>query len=104
MRIASLVAIGALLTVTTTTAQAAITKLDYGIAPSSTQAGGAPDVAITTAFTYDDTTDDVKDVSVRLPPGLLGNPLNAERCAAAQFEADACPPGSDVGAVVVKAK
>jgi hypothetical protein len=87
----------------TTTAQAAITKLDYGIAPSSLQAGGAPDVAITTAFTYDDPDDDVRDVSVRLPPGLLGNPLNAARCGAAQFAADACPAGSDVGGVVVKA-
>lgn len=102
MRYALLLAAIALLGVTTT-AQAAITKLDYGIAPSSLQAGGAPDVAITTAFTYDDPDDDVKDVSVRLPPGLLGNPLNAARCGAAQFAADACPAGSDIGGVVVKA-
>jgi hypothetical protein len=59
---------------------------------------------------------DVKDISVALPPGLIGNPTATSRCTAQQFNAshtvntafgatftqNDCPDGSVVGMVVVQ--
>jgi hypothetical protein len=58
---------------------------------------------------------DVKDIRVALPPGLVGNPTAASRCAAQQFTAQIpvqvggavfarndCPDGSAVGLVIVQ--
>ncbi len=42
-----------------------------------------------------------KDLSFRLPPGLVGNPSPFTKCTDAQFFAKACPPLSVVGAAVV---
>jgi hypothetical protein len=50
-------------------------------------------VTIANAFDYGGAEDDVKDLTVRLPAGLLGNPLVPARCTPEQFAADACPAG-----------
>ncbi len=47
-----------------------------------------------------------KDVSFKLPPGLVGNPTAARRCseanfAALEFEANLCPPSSVIGVATV---
>ena len=47
--------------------------------------------------------EELKDIVVDLPPGLVGNPLAAPRCSLAAFSATqvsgqmACPVGSQVG-------
>lgn len=84
-------------------ASAAVTMTEFSIVPSETQGGGHPNVVITQAFEYDNTTDSVQDAFVRLQPGLLGNPQSAELCTQEQFAADGCPEDSIVGSVEVSA-
>ena len=76
---------------------------EFKVEPSSKQGGGHPSVTITQSFSYDNTTDSVKDAFVRLQPGLLGNPQSAAFCTQAQFQADGCPADSTVGSVVIDA-
>ena len=84
-------------------ASATVAMTEFSVVPSETQGGGHPNVTITQAFSYDNTTDSVKDAFVRLQPGLLGNPQSAELCTQEQFAADSCPEGSVVGSVEVQA-
>ena len=58
-------------------ATAGVTVTNFTVEAASKQAGGHPNVTITQAFSYDNTTDSVKDAFVRLQPGLLGNPQSA---------------------------
>jgi hypothetical protein len=85
-------------------ASATVTMTDFKVEPSSKQGGGHPSVTITQSFSYDNTTDSVKDAFVRLQPGLLGNPQSAAFCSQQQFQADNCPADSTVGSVQVSAK
>jgi hypothetical protein len=81
---------------------ARVTVSEFSVSPSTLQAGGSPQVTIVNAFDYGGADDDVKDVTVRLPAGLVGNPLVPARCAPQQFAADACPAGSRVGTTSVE--
>src|SRR5829696_2307880 len=76
--------------------------------PSTTQAGGHPDLSITTNFSGDNTqiggpgaTNPVADspsiYEVHLGPGLFGNPLAAPTCPLADFQADTCSSDTRVG-------
>lgn len=67
----------------------------FSVTPSTTQAGGHPDLAV--AATIGDPGPDLREVVLGLPPGLVGNPQAAERCTSEQFAANACPAGSVVG-------
>ena len=80
-----------------------MTLTDFKVEPASKQGGGHPNVTITQTFSYDSSTDSVKDAFVRLQPGLLGNPQSAGFCSQQQFQADTCPADSTVGSVVVDA-
>jgi hypothetical protein len=84
-------------------ASATVTMTDFKVEPSSKQGGGHPSVTITQSFSYDNTTDSVKDAFVRLQPGLLGNPQSAAFCSQQQFQADSCPADSVVGSVAIDA-
>ena len=79
-----------------------------------TQAGGRPYEVTTTAnfntefapfsnrFTPAEnfaSPEEVKDVKVNLPAGLIGNPLGVPRCSAAEFGLGQCPAGSQVGTI-----
>ena len=77
---------------------------DFRVEPSSKQGGGHPSVTITQSFSYDNTTDSVKDAFVRLQPGLLGNPQSAALCTQQQFQSDSCPADSTVGSVAIDAR
>lgn len=74
----------------------------YSLTPSSTQAGGHP----TTTFQFNRTgTDgeDLRDMRIDLPPGLLANPEAANpKCTATQFNADTCSDASRVGTLSYK--
>src|SRR3954468_22521964 len=43
----------------------------------------------------------LKDLDLDLPPGLVGNPNAATRCSAALFAADNCPASSQVGTTTI---
>ena len=101
-RLALVLGLAALL-VLPASASATVTMTDFKVEPSSKQGGGHPDLKITQAFSYSNTTDSVKDAFVRLQPGLLGNPQSAAFCTQAQFQADNCPADSTVGSVVIDA-
>ena len=101
-RLALVLGLAALL-VLPASASATVTMTDFKVEPSSKQGGGHPSVTISQSFSYDNTTDSVKDAFVRLQPGLLGNPQSAAFCTQAQFQADSCPADSTVGSVAITA-
>jgi hypothetical protein len=63
--------------------------------PASSEAGANSDFSISMSFS--DASDDVKDLVISLPPGMVGNPTVPETCTVADLNADACPAASDVG-------
>jgi hypothetical protein len=67
-------------------------------APDDTQAGAA--VNFHTHFDVDQPGDQLRDLTLALPPGLGANPQAVPKCTVASFNADTCDttaPGSDVG-------
>ncbi|HMJ03806.1 MAG TPA: hypothetical protein VK506_12745 [Conexibacter sp.] len=98
----------AALLVAASAAPAAMSVTSVDVSLTTTQAGGHPDLSITTNFGGDNTqiggpgaTNPVADspsiYEIHLPPGLNGNPLAAPTCPLATFLADACPPETAVG-------
>jgi hypothetical protein len=51
---------------------------------------------------FSDPADQVKDLTVHLPPGLVGNPTATPLCKVRQLNSDDCPANSRVGAVTAK--
>jgi hypothetical protein len=78
------------------------------VTPSTTEAGGHPDLSIVTSFTGENTqiggpgpanpvADSPSIYAVHLGAGLIANPLAAPTCPLATFQADACPPETIIG-------
>jgi hypothetical protein len=68
--------------------------------PADTQAGANSDFTINMPFTGSGPDDSVRDLTIHLPPGLIGNPTATPLCAVAQLNSDAgCPPATQVGEV-----
>src|SRR4051794_35583610 len=68
-------------------------------APASTQAGGHSNFHLHMDFSGGD----VKDLTIGLPPGMIGNPNATPLCTVAQLNADACPASTVVGSVTATA-
>jgi hypothetical protein len=70
-------------------------------APADPDAGSHSDVNIHIGFT--NATDQVKDLTVGLPPGLVGDPTGPVGpngpCTVAELNADGCPDATEVGSV-----
>lgn len=65
----------------------------------ATQAGSHPYESVT-SFTFSNTTtplDNVKDVVVDLPPGLVGDPNATPHCSVQQLDQNACPGNTQIG-------
>jgi hypothetical protein len=64
------------------------------------QAGAHP-FAATTSFTFNTSggtpVDNVRNIRVDLPPGLISNPQAANHCTESQFDTSSCPADSQVG-------
>jgi hypothetical protein len=74
--------------------------------PADSQAGANSDFTINIPFTGSGPGDSVRDLTVHLPPGLIGNPTATPLCTLAQFQAGntgSCPAASQVGEVTVNA-
>jgi hypothetical protein len=85
-------------------ARAAFDVTAFEVTPSSTAAGAHADVTIATSFTpYAADTQQPRNVTFHLPPGLAGDPFATPRCAEADYRADACPPATKVGTVAAHA-
>src|SRR3954468_22107696 len=89
----------ALLLVLPSSAQAAFDVSSFTVKPSGLAAGSHPDVAIAIGFSGNE---HVRDLTVSLPPGLVGNPNATPRCAAAKFQTDTCAANTRVGATAVQ--
>jgi hypothetical protein len=59
---------------------------------------------VSARFSYSNSSDDLKSLTVYLPAGLLGNPSVVSKCSSAQLNADSCPASSKVGTVSVTAR
>jgi hypothetical protein len=69
---------------------------------SETQAGGHPDVTTSFTLTKDAVGNPIgqmKDVTVELPDGLVGNPGATPQCTPAQLRVSNCPLDSQVGVI-----
>jgi len=73
----------------------AIGITNVGASPSDTRAGAHSDFNL--SFGVTDAADNLKDLTVDLPTGLLGNPMATTQCAEAQLDQDTCPAESAVG-------
>ena len=66
-----------------------------GMAPTNPAAGAHSDVHIHMGFT----DGQVKDLTIGLPPGMVGDPNATPQCTVTQLNADACPANTQVGTV-----
>ena len=64
-------------------------------APEDNAAGAHSDFDI--GITIDDPEEQLKDLTVHLPPGLVGNPTVTPLCKVGELNADDCPGASQVG-------
>jgi hypothetical protein len=76
-----------------------VTGVTTSAAP--TQAGAH--AAYSLGFRFSDPGQQVKDLTIHLPPGLVGNPLAQPVCPLAQFTADQCAAATAVGTSQVNA-
>jgi hypothetical protein len=77
--------------------QAAFGLSDVSSAPDDPRAGAHSDYRIHVGF--EDPEEQVKDLTVHLPPGVSGNPTVPAQCTLQQFNSDSCPQQSLAGEV-----
>ncbi len=92
------IAIAALLFAVPASAQA-LSLSGLSAAPASSQAGAHSNFHIHMDFSGGQ----VKNLTVGLPPGLIGDPNAAPLCTVAQLNADGCPANTKVGSVTANA-
>lgn len=95
------VAIAALAALATPASASALGFTNLSSAPASTQAGANSNFNLHIEFTA--AGDDVKDLTIGLPPGQIADPTATPLCTVAQLNADTCPAASDVGDVTTVA-
>ncbi len=78
-------------------AHAALGLQGVSASPTDPAAGAHSDVNIHIGFT--DPSADVKDLTVGLPPGLVGDPTATPVCSLVDLQSDSCPSASQVGTV-----
>lgn len=87
-----------------TNASAAFKATGWSMSPSTTQAGGHP--ALTLSATLDAAAgdangDDLRDLQIELPAGMLFNPQAVTPCTTASFNSDKCPATAQIGQISV---
>ncbi|HEY7257111.1 MAG TPA: hypothetical protein VH476_10565 [Solirubrobacterales bacterium] len=104
---ATLIAVGAL---APARAAAEAPIYQFEVTPSTTQAGGHPnlDTLIWVGNRYTQhipppscDCQDAEDINLEMPRGVIGNPHASPQCSAADFSTNDCPPETQVGSVVV---
>jgi hypothetical protein len=79
---------------------AAFGVIDVSSAPDDPRAGAHSDFQIHVGF--QEPEQQVKDLTVSLPPGVSGNPTVPALCTVEQFNSDSCPDTSLVGEVAAQ--
>ena len=83
---------------------------EFAVTPSSTQAGGHPDIRTLITVENRETQNipapscncqDARDITVDYPPGVIGDPHATPQCTPADFGQLSCPVDSQVGTAVV---
>ena len=80
---------------------AAITPQNVTVTQTDTRANAHADLII--GFDFGNASEQVRDLRLHLPAGLIGNPRNADVCPQANLAADSCPASSQVGTTAVTA-
>ena len=104
LRRLTMLAIGALLALALAApAQAAQNIESFTISSSDQRAGAHPDIR--TAFELEDAglPEAAKNVTVNMPEGIFGDANATTKCASSEFAEFACPSGSQIGIVTVRA-
>jgi hypothetical protein len=78
----------------------AVTVTGFSVAPSTTKAGGHPNVRVTIAFSEQVA---VSGLALHLPPGLSAEPHAIPFCPRKKLWADLCPRSSRVGSIAIVA-
>jgi hypothetical protein len=91
------------LAIAAATAAATITVPAFNLVPSTTQAGGHPDLVLDTTYATPD-GDTVRNAIDSLAPGFQLDPAAAPTCADANLANNTCPAASTVGADLVDGK
>jgi hypothetical protein len=78
-------------------AQAALNVSGFSMTPSTTQAGGHPELTVSESF--DPPTADIKEIALHLPAGLTANARAAPFCRSGYLVDDLCPLQTKVGKV-----
>lgn len=99
---ALIVLVGALLCVALPARAHAIGIADMSLTSDDPTAGAHSNFTLSVSFA--NANDDLKDITVNLPTGLLGNPRAVPQCTESQLNADACPAASEVGTTTVMAQ
>jgi hypothetical protein len=81
-------------------AQAAFGLTGLEAAPANSNAGAHSDFHTHLEITSPE--DQLRDLTVSLPPGLSGNPQSVPKCTVAQLNGDTCPAGSQIGTTSVQ--
>ena len=87
-------------------ASAAFSIAGFSTSTTTSVAGAHPDLSTDLSFSMTPSVpslveDNVRDVDVALPPGLVGDPTATPQCSQSDFTQAACPPASQVGVVLV---
>ncbi len=70
----------------------------FSVTPSTTQAGGHPNLNLHASFGSENTNDsDAENLTTELPAGLIANPHAVPQCTEVQFALESCPVDSQVG-------
>ncbi len=108
--IATVIAAAALLAALAPGAKAESPIYQFEVHPSTTQAGGHPNLEtliwIGNRYTQhvpppSCDCQDPRDILVQTPAGLIGNPHATPRCSVADFAAFECPPETQVGGITI---
>ena len=95
VRALAFVAALAALLIAAPAANAAFGISSFSAQPANKAAGANSDLSV--SFGVTDSAAGLRDITVHLPPGLIGNPLATPTCSEAKLKADDCPAKSDVG-------
>jgi hypothetical protein len=74
----------------------------FDITPSETNAGGHPDIRTSFSLANPGGSEAARDVTVRTPEGIFGNPNAVTNCSSADFALQSCSSGAQIGLISVR--